>query len=176
MHQYNSGISPLNTGSDSMRFPVARVGVMLGVSATLVALSTPLALASSGPRMYSADQVGYAATGAQFTGAEIGIRLPAASHYAAVAGEVAVSLQLWGRPSVVDLTLAACTDNTCKPGGTPESLRYRLNISVYSRSTQALICSTTASSPSQRCDNGFTGWNSARFKPGTSVLLSLDYN
>jgi hypothetical protein len=159
-----------------MRFPLARAGVVLAVSAALIALSSPLALASSGPRMYSADQVGYAATGAQFTGAEIGIRLPAASQYAAEAGEVAVSLQLWGRHSVVDLTLEACTDKTCKPGGTPESLRYRLNISVYSRHTQALICSTTASSSSQRCDNGFTGWNGARFKPGTSVLLSLDYN
>jgi hypothetical protein len=159
-----------------MRFPLARAGAVLAASAALIALSSPLALASSGPRMYSADQVGYAATGAQFTGAEIGLRLPAASQFAAEAGEVAVSLQLWGRHSVVDLTLEACTDSTCKAGGTPESLRYRLNISVYSRSTQALICSTTASSASQRCDNGFTGWNSARFKPGTSVLLSLDYN
>jgi hypothetical protein len=159
-----------------MRLPIARFGAVLAVSATLIALSSPMALASSGPRMYSADQVGYAATGAQFTGAEIGIRLPAASQYAAEVGQVAISLQLWGRHSVVDLTLEACTDHTCRPGGTPESLRYRLNISVYSRYTQALICSTTASSPSQRCDNGFTGWNSARFKPGTSVLLSLDYN
>jgi hypothetical protein len=159
-----------------MRLPIARLGAVLAVSATLIALSSPMALASSGPRMYSSGQVGYAATGAQFTGAEIGVRLPAASQYAAEVGQVAISLQLWGRHSVVDLTLEACTDHTCRPGGTPESLRYRLNISVYSRYTQALICSTTASSPSQRCDNGFTGWNSARFKPGTSVLLSLDYN
>ena len=159
-----------------MRLPIARFGAVLAVSATLIALSGPMALASSGPRMYSSGQVGYAATGAQFTGAEIGVRLPAASQYAAEVGQVAISLQLWGRHSVVDLTLEACTDHTCRPGGTPESLRYRLNISVYSRYTQALICSTTASSPSQRCDNGFTGWNSARFKPGTSVLLSLDYN
>jgi hypothetical protein len=42
-----------------MRLPIARVGVVLAVSATLIALSSPLALASSGPRMYSADQVGY---------------------------------------------------------------------------------------------------------------------
>jgi hypothetical protein len=159
-----------------MRMPIARACLVLAVGVTLIAFSSPLALASSGPRMYSADQVGYALTGAQFTGTGIGIRLPAASQYAAEAGEVAVSLQLWGRHSVVDLTLEACTDHTCRPGGTPESFRYRLNLSVYSRYTQALICSTTAASPSQRCENGVTGWNSARFKPGTSVLLTLDYN
>jgi len=159
-----------------MRMSIARASVVLAVSALLIVLSGPLAFASSGPRMYSADQVGYAATGAQFTGAEISLRLPAASQYAAEAGEVAVSLQLWGRHSVVDLTLQTCTDHACRPGGTPESYRYRLNISIYSRTTHALICSTIASSPSQQCQNGFTGWNSARFKPGTSVFLSLDYN
>jgi hypothetical protein len=158
-----------------MRMPVARASLVLAVSATLIALSGPSALASSGPQMYSADQVGYAATGAQFTGAEISLPLPAASHYAAEAGEVAVSLQLWGRHSVVDLTLQTCTDHDCRPEGTPESYRYRLDISIYSRTTHALICSTIASSASQRCQNGFTGWNSARFKPGTSVFLSLDY-
>jgi hypothetical protein len=159
-----------------MRMPIARAGLVAAISATLIALSGSLALASSGPRMYSADQVGYAATGRQFTGAGIGVRLPAASQFSAEAGQVAVSLQLWGRHSVVDLKLETCTDHDCRPGGTPESYRYRLDISIYSRSTHALICSTTASSSSQRCQNGFTGWNSARFKPGTSVLLTLDYN
>jgi hypothetical protein len=67
---------------------------------------------------------------------------------------------------VLDLTVSACTDTTCRPGGKPVSLRYHLNLSVFNRSTHALICSTSATKASARCQDVPADWYSYRIAAG----------
>jgi hypothetical protein len=62
------------------------------------------------------------------------------------------------------------------PGGKPEALKYRLDISVYDRATGALVCSTRAASAKLGCFNAFPSWNRVRLSPGTEELLDVQYN
>ena len=92
----------------------------------------------------SPEQAGYSVTGNRFTGVETTVKLPDAGRFAGELGHLSVSVQLWTSQSVLDLKVTACTDASCKPGGKPESRRYHLEFAVYSRTTGALTCSTSA--------------------------------
>lgn len=159
-----------------MRRMVTGAGLLLAVGGLIAALPAASAWAKSGSQVYSADQVGYAATGAKFSGSEIQVKLPSVSNYAREVGQVGISVQLWSKRTVVDFDTFACTDRTCLPGGKPQALRYRFDISVYRRATGALVCSTTAASASVRCSDAFPSWNRVRFSPGSHEILDLQYD
>ena len=147
-----------------LAFSVALTG------AVLVAV-TGTAAASTGRVYHSRGQAGYAATGARFKVAEVRVTLPDASHFARELGQVGFSVQLWSAATVLDLRLAACTDRTCKPGGTPVTRKYRPVLRVFSRRTGALICSTR----NRTCPHVPSSWTRSRLAPGRSVDISLAY-
>ncbi len=125
---------------------------------------------------YAADQVGYVATGAKFIASEIQVKLPNPARVAGEVGRIGISVQLWSSNTVVDFSAFACTDTTCRPGGKPVAHKYRLDISVYNRKTQALICSTTATAAKQRCSDAFPSWNRVRLRPGSTQLMEVEYD
>lgn len=146
---------------------------LLAAGATLaVAASSGSAAASTGPAYSSPEQAGYAATGARFKFAGAHVTLPYASRFAREAGRISLSAELWTTTIVVDLTVSACTDTTCRPGGAPVTRRYRPMLRVFRRSTRSLICSTLNGT----CPQVPSSWKRARFAPGRNVSLSLFYD
>ena len=168
------GTTWTDRGSVSMRNIGRRMALLLVAVCTLVAFGTAGASASTGPKFLSADQAGYAGTGASFSSVSITAKLPQASSFAANLGQVAVSVQLSNRHIVIDLTVAACTDTTCRPGGKPVALRYHVNLSVFNAATHALICSTSGKG-SARCQYVPADWNQYRIAAGQTVAMSLFY-
>jgi len=149
-----------------------RTAVALAAACMAVVTAAGAATASTGPVYYSPEQAGYAATGARFKVAEVRVKLPYASRFARELGRVGVSVQLWSAATVLDLRVSACTDTSCHPGGTPVTRRYSVALRVFSRSTGALICTTSNST----CPSVPASWNNARFAPGRTVELSLVYH
>jgi hypothetical protein len=164
----------------SMLTKLWRSCVLLAIGGIAVAVTSAPAYASTGSTIYAPDQVGYAATGARFQGAEIVLKLPDAGRYAPEVGSIAISLQLWSKHTIVDYMVFACTDSTCKPGGKPESLRYHLSVSLYNRATHSLTCSTNAATARQRCSfvaaPSARTWNRTRLAAGRSETFSLYYD
>jgi hypothetical protein len=130
------------------------------------------AAASTGPAFYAPDQAGYSATGAYFSEVEVNAWLPDASRFSRELGRLGFSLEMLTPARVMDLSVYACTDASCKPGGRPVTNRYRLAFKVYNRSTHALICSTAATS----CPGVPRSWNNARLSPGRQAGLVLFYD
>jgi hypothetical protein len=159
-----------------MRAFAVRAAMLLGASCALAALSTAPAYAKTSPAEYSSDQVGYAATGANFLSVEINATMPRASQFARYVGRIGLSVQLWSARTVIDLSASACTDATCSPGGSPASRKYRLNLAVYDRKTKALICSTAAASSARRCQGAPASWNRYRLAAGQVESLWLEYD
>jgi hypothetical protein len=149
-----------------------RLAVALTAAAAAVTMVAGSAAASTGPAYYAPDQAGYSVTGAYFKVVEVNAWLPDASRYSREIGRLGFSLEMLTRSRVIDLTIYACTDATCRPGGRPVTNRYRLAFKVYSRSTHALMCSTAAST----CPGVPRSWNNARFRPGRRVGLDLLYH
>ena len=153
---------------------VKRGGLLLAVIGAAVICMGVLgaagsAAASAGGPAYSKEQAGYSVTGARFRQVEINFRLPDAGKFAAEAGQVGLSVQLWSKHLVVDLRLAACTDASCQAGGKPADREYRLDFTVYSRSTRAVVCSTAADT----CPDVPASWNRLRYHSGRKVGLTL---
>ncbi len=148
-----------------------RMALLLAGIGLVVALPAGPASAGTGSAIYSPEQAGYAATGAHFKEVEVNVKLPYASRFAGQVGLLRLSVQLWTAYSVADLGVFACTDYTCRPGGTPVTRRYRLALKVFSRSTGALICSTISTT----CPGVPSSWNRARISPGNTASLSLFY-
>jgi hypothetical protein len=148
---------------------LALVTAMIGAVAVT---ATGTAAAGTGTAYHSPDQAGFAVTGAHFKVAEVRVKLPYASHYAREIGQVGLGVQLWSSATVIDLRVSVCTDNTCKPGGTPVTRNYRPVFRVFSRATGSLICSTG----DETCPGTPSAWNSVRFSPGKSVDMSLFYD
>jgi hypothetical protein len=144
-------------------------GVAVAAAATMV---TGSAAASTGPAYYSPDQAGYVATGAHFREEEVNAWLPDASRFSREIGRLGFSLEMLTPALVIDLSVYACTDSTCRPGGRPVTNRYRLAFKVYNRSTHAVICSTANAT----CPAVPRAWNNARLAPGHRVGLSLFYD
>jgi hypothetical protein len=145
------------------------VVVAVGTAAVMTAGSAD---ANAGHWYYSPGQAGYAITGAHFKVAEVHVTLPYASHYAQELGQVGFGVQLWSTATVIDLRVSACTDYTCKPGGTPVNRGYRPVLRVFSRATGSLICSTR----NNTCPHTPSSWSSRLFSPGRSVDISLFYD
>lgn len=148
-----------------------RIAVVVATIGAAMVLATETAAASTGGAYFSPDQAGYVVTGAHFKVAEVHVTLPYASRFARELGRVGLGVQLWSNATVIDLRVSACTDYTCKPGGTPVIRKYRPVLRVFSRSTGSLICSTL----NDTCPDIPSSWKNARFAPGKSVDISLVY-
>ncbi len=83
------------------------------------------------------------------------------------------SLEMRTPAKVIDLSVYACTDSTCQPGGRPVTNRYRLAFKVYNRSTHAVICSSAIATST--CPLVPRSWNRARLAPGHTVGLQIFY-
>lgn len=152
---------------------VKRGGLLLAVIGAAVISTAGSAAASTGGPAYSKEQAGYSVTGARFKEVEVNFRLPDAGQFAADAGQVGLSVQLWSKHLVVDLRMAACTDASCRPGGKPADREYRLDFTVYSRSTRAVLCSTAANT----CPDLPASWNRLRYHSGgKKVGLTLFFD
>ena len=151
---------------------VKRAGLLLAVIGAAVIGTAGSAAASTGGPAYSKEQAGYSVTGARFKEVEVNFRLPDAGQFAADAGQVGLSVQLWSKHLVVDLRVAACTDASCQAGGKPADREYRLGFTVYSRSTRAVLCSTAANT----CPDVPASWNRARYRSGRTVSLTLFFD
>ena len=140
---------------------VAAVLAALG----LVLATASTALASVGPRFFSAEQAGYAATGADFKFVQTSVKLPDASQFATNVAGFGFSVQLRTKFRVVVLGLS----NTTTPGD------YSAAVAVFNRTTHSLICSTA--SASKPCPNVPSGWTSGKvsFPPGDTVFLVAQY-
>lgn len=148
---------------------VKRAWLLVAVITLTVIGTTGSAAASTGGPAYSKEQAGYSVTGARFRQVEVNFRLPDAGQFAAETGQAGLSVQLWSKHLVVDLRMAACTDASCQPGGKPADREYRLDFTVYSRSTRAVVCSTAANT----CPDVPASWNRLRYHSGRKVALTL---
>jgi hypothetical protein len=151
---------------------IRRLAIALGAAGAAVTMLAGSAAASTGGAYYAADQAGYTATGAHFKVVEVNAWLPDASRFSREIGRLGFSLEMLTPALVIDLSVYACTDSTCRPGGRPVTNRYRLAFKIYNRSTHALICSTANST----CPGVPRAWNNARLAPGRQAGLSLFYD
>jgi hypothetical protein len=146
----------------------------LASAALVLILPTGGADASTGPALASPEQAGYAVTGARFTTAETWVRLPNPAQFAGEVGRLAMSVQMQTSALIIDLSVTACTDASCRAGGKPLSHRYRLEFAVYRRATRSLVCSTSAAG-SLRCPGVPASWNRARIAPGRIAMMTISY-
>jgi hypothetical protein len=152
---------------------IRRLAVALGAAAAAVTMLAGSAAASTGPAYFAPDQAGYTATGAYFSEVDVNAWLPDASRFSRELGRLGFSLEMRTPAKVIDLTVYACTDSTCRPGGYPAASRYRLAFKVYDRSTHAVICSSAIATPA--CPQVNRTWNKARLAPGHTAGLVLFY-
>lgn len=139
---------------------------VLGSLGAALALAAPAA-AAVGPRFFSPEQAGYAATGARFSYVQTIVRLPNASAFASELAGFGVSVQLWTRYRVVVLGVS----NSTTAGN------YSAAVAVFNRTTHALICST-AGSGAQKCPNVGARWTngSVSFAPGDQMTFGIVYD
>jgi hypothetical protein len=145
----------------SLRGRAASALIALGAAAAAVlALAVP-AGASTGSRYYSAEQVGYAATGAQFQVVRATVYLPKPTRYASAVGQYSHSVQLWSSGLVGIVGVSA---NTSGSDYTPYA-------KVFDASSHQLL----ASNP----DGGWCGSTCVpamgTFPAGDTVVLRLTY-
>ena len=155
-----------------MRFRHAAVALVS--AAVVLMLPAGNAAASAGPAFNSPEQAGYEVTGARFTVVETWVRLPSPAKFAGQVGRLSMSVELQTSSLIVDLSVTACADPSCRAGGRPASPRYRLEFAVYRRATHALVCSTSAAG-SQRCPGVPASWNRARIAAGRVAMMSVTY-
>jgi len=149
-----------------------RLASALVIALAIMTVVVQHALASTGPALRSTEQAGYSVTGAHFELVESWMKLPEASRFAREIGRLSVSAQLWTKRLVFDLRFTACTDASCRPGGRPETHRYRMEFTVYKRNTGALVCSTSAPRAS-RCPGTGRNWAHQRCRPGRNAQFAL---
>jgi hypothetical protein len=150
----------------SLRWRGASALITLSAAgAAVLAVAVP-AGASTGPRYASVEQVGYAATGAQFkvVRAEVYLRNPA--QYASEVGQYGQSVQLWSSGLVGVFSLSASTSGTS----------YIPHLKIYDAGSHQLV----ASDPNaQWCDENGENCHPATgagFPAGETVLLVLAYD
>jgi hypothetical protein len=148
---------------------VAGAGAVAGAVAVL---GPATALAGTGAPAYSKEQAGYSVTGRNFREVEVNVQLPSAGRFAASLGRLTLSVQLWSENLVIDAGVTACTDSSCQPGGAPRSRLYRPVVTVFSRATRAVLCSTMNSS----CPGVPASFNRERFRPGHRASMSIFFD
>jgi len=142
-----------------------------GMPIAAASASHPAATAASHS---ASSDAGYTVRGKQLSVVETWVTLPKPSRFAADAGMVGASVQLWSATSVIDLRVAACTDATCKAGGKPVNHGYHAVLDVFDRATHALECSTTGTG-SHRCPPPIGSFSTKRIKPGVNIMLWITY-
>jgi hypothetical protein len=147
------------------RVIVALVSVLATLGAAL-ALAGPAA-AATGPKYYSPEQAGYAATGARFQYVQTSVYLPKAARFASEVAGYGVSVQLRTPYRVVVLGVS----NSTTAGN------YNAAVAVYNKTKRSLICST-AGSGAQACPHVGSRWTdgSVSFAPGDTVTLAIAYD
>jgi hypothetical protein len=142
-----------------------------GMPMATASASHPAGTAASHP---ASSDAGYTVTGKHLSVVETWVTLPKPARFAAHAGRVGASVQLWSATSVIDLRVAACTDSTCKAGGKPVNRGYHAVLDVFDRATHALECSTTGTG-SHRCPPPIGSFSTKRIKPGVNIQLWMTY-
>ncbi|HUB38621.1 MAG TPA: hypothetical protein VMA72_07210 [Streptosporangiaceae bacterium] len=137
------------------------------------AASTARSARTAASHSLSSD-AGYTVTGRHLNVVETWVTLPKPSRFAADAGLVGASVQLWSATSVIDLRVAACTDATCRAGGKPVNRGYHAVLDVFDRATHALECSTTGTG-SHRCPPPIGSFSKQRIKPGANIMMWITY-
>jgi hypothetical protein len=133
--------------------------------AALVLAGPGAAGASTGPRYASAEQVGYAATGAQFKDVLGVVYLRNPAQYAGAAGQYSHSVQLWSSGYVVVAGVSASTSGS---GYTPYA-------KVFDSSTHQLV----ASDPGAKwCDDHTFGCvrKIGSFTASEGLLMDVSYD
>ena len=102
----------------SLRWRAASALIAAGAAVAAVLAPAVTAGASTGPRYASAEQVGYAATGAQFALVRATVYLRNPAQYAGAVGQYSHSVQLWSSDLVMVLGASASTSGS---GYTPYS-------------------------------------------------------
>jgi hypothetical protein len=142
----------------------ARWGAWLAFIAAVAVLAPAVpALASSGPRYASAEQAGYAATGAQFRDVQASVYLRNPVQYAGEAGQYSDSVQLWSAHWVAVAGLSASTSG---PGYTPYA-------EVFDTSSHQLVVSDP--NAVWCIDFDQCGSTIGSYSTGDNVMLSVDY-
>lgn len=141
-----------------------RWGAWLAFIAAVAVLAPAVpAVASSGPRYASAEQAGYAATGAQFRDVQASVYLRNPVQYAGEAGQYSDSVQLWSAHWVAVAGLSASTSG---PGYTPYA-------EVFDTSSHQLVVSDP---DAWWCiDFDQCGSTIGSYSTGDNVMLSVDY-
>ncbi len=135
---------------------------------------TGTAAAGSAGRVTVSADAGYQVTGSHLSVAGTWVKLPEPWQFSREIGTIGASVQLWTAKRVIDLTVTACTDATCRPGGKPARRFYHTVLSVYNRATHALICSSAAAG-SLQCAGTDGAFARQRLAPGHVISLSLVY-
>lgn len=147
-----------------------RIALVVAAVVAAVPFVAGRADAATGSAYNSPAEAGYAASGGHLIYAGAHITFPNASLFARELGRVEFGVQLWNASIVVDVGAVACTDTTCKPGGTPVVRAYYPVFRVFNRKTGALICSAALGNcPSPSALH----WAHASFRPGTKVDITL---
>jgi hypothetical protein len=127
---------------------VAAVGAVL-----LALLAAVSAGAATGSAMYSPEEAGFVATGANFQRVYDRFTLPDASQFASNVGSFSLSLtlrstQVSQAPELtVVLGISTCTTITCTAGGTPAVEPWNAALAVFNSVTHQLVCSNGNSPP-----------------------------
>jgi len=156
--------------------PARRLTLLLvigtAIAGTVTVLRPATAMAGTGAPAYSREQAGYSVTGRNFKEAEVNVSLPDAGRFAASLGRLTLSVQLWSAKLVIDAGVTVCTDSSCQPGGAPRARLYRPVVTVFSRASRAVLCSTMNSS----CPGVPASFNRERFRPGHRASLSIFFD
>jgi hypothetical protein len=130
-------------------------------TATVLAPAVP-AGASTGPRYTSAEQVGYAATGAQFELVRASVYLRQPAQYTGAVGHYSQSVQLWSPELVMVLGAAASTSGSS----------YTPYAKVYDARSHLLL----APNPdAEWCAQGDCDQAIGRFPAGDTVTFTVKY-
>lgn len=151
-----------------MRKIITIMAAGLAALACAVTGGAASALAATGGRVITAEQAGYAVTGAQFRYAQQTIYLRNPANVAASLGGYGYSAQLWSSGYVIVLGVSASTS--------PASA-YSPALAVFDPATHALICSTAAAG-AQECPGTPAAWTTGAvsYPAGDTITESLYYN
>jgi hypothetical protein len=145
-----------------------------GMPIATASASHPAGAAASAASHLASSDAGYTIKGKHLNVVETWVTLPKPSRFAADAGLIGASVQLWSPTQVIDLRVAACTDRTCKAGGKPSSRVYHAVLDVFDRATHTLECSTTGTG-SHRCPPPIGSFSTKPIRSGVKIMLWITY-
>jgi hypothetical protein len=126
-----------------------RIIALLATLATAISfsfLAASAAGAAVGPRVFSGEEGGFQASGAQFRFVRTTFVLPDAGNFAADAGSFGLSVQLWSADQAHILGISTCGTDTCHLGGIViHSEGWNAGVAVYDPVSHALLHSNGAS-------------------------------